>query len=97
MISMILREKMIALHDSITCWMRGFRVTHDSLNHVAAPRVEDAMAAEEPPPSLAPLKIFAISGLIIFTTIAIIKNAKTFHFSFQTWTWPFRASFHDPF
>ena len=37
------------------------------------------------------LKIFAILGLIIFTTIAIIKNAKTFHFSFQTWTWPFRA------
>ena len=37
------------------------------------------------------LKIFAILGLIIFTTIAIIKNAKTFHFSFQTWTWPFFA------
>ena len=35
------------------------------------------------------LKIFAILGLIIFTTSAIIKNAKTFHFSFQTWTWPF--------
>ena len=43
------------------------------------------------------LKIFAILGLIISTTIAIIKNAKTVHFSFQTWTWPFRASFHDPF
>ena len=32
------------------------------------------------------LDIFAILGVIIFTTIAIIKNAKTFHFSFQTWT-----------
>ena len=43
------------------------------------------------------LKIFAILGLIIFTTTAIIKNAKTFYFSFHTWTWPFRASFHDLF
>ena len=43
------------------------------------------------------LKILAIFGLIIFTTIAIIKNAKKNHFSFQTWTWPFRASCHDPF
>ena len=43
------------------------------------------------------LKISAIFGLIIFTTIAIIKNGKTLHFSFQTWTWLFRASFHDPF
>ena len=43
------------------------------------------------------LKIFAILGLIIFTTIAIIKNGKLFHFSFQTRTWPFRASSHDPF
>ena len=32
---------------------------------------------------------FAILVLIIFTTSAIIKSAKTFHFSFQTWTWPF--------
>ena len=43
------------------------------------------------------LKMFTILGLIIFTTIAIIKNAKTFHSSFRTRTWPFRASFHDPF
>jgi hypothetical protein len=43
------------------------------------------------------LKILAILGLIIASTLAIIKNAKTFHFSFQTWTWPFRASCHDPF
>ena len=43
------------------------------------------------------LKIFAILGLIIFTTIAINKNAKALYVSFQTWTWPFRASFHDPF
>ena len=31
---------------------------------------------------------FAILVLIIFTTSALFKSAKTFHFSFQTWTWP---------
>ena len=35
------------------------------------------------------LKICAILGLIIFSTIAFVKKGKTFHFSFQTWIWPF--------
>jgi hypothetical protein len=35
------------------------------------------------------LEIFAKLGLIIFTNSAIIQNAETFHFSFQTWNRPF--------
>ena len=42
------------------------------------------------------LKMFTILGLINFTTIAIIKNAKTFHYSFQTRTWPFAPLFTTP-
>ena len=42
------------------------------------------------------LKMFAIWGLIIFTTIAIITNTKTFHLSFQIWTWSFALLFTTP-
>ena len=42
------------------------------------------------------LKMFAIWSLIIFTTIAIITNTKTFHLSFQIWTWSFALLFTTP-
>ena len=42
------------------------------------------------------LKIFAILGLIIFTTIAIIKNAKTFHFSSRPGPGHFAPLFTTP-